>query len=196
MGLSLDSLIVAKTSDLASVTPFSIGQRIVLLIGISCSMLSLPLWSANGEALARGDYCWVKANTYRIANISLVIVAFASAMLVLFGSWFIKIWLGTDVLIPPKMMIGMACMQAVLSYISPFFMVLNGAGMISVQIRVFLIYTPISIVCKYILSSMFGIWIIPWVGFLLYAVLIAWPMYFSAVGVFNKQSIFIINKEF
>lgn len=193
LGLSLDSLIVANTSDLSSVTPFSISQRIVQLVSVSCTMLSMPLWAANGEALARGDYNWVKTNTYRIANISLAIVAFATVILVLFGGWFIKIWLGSDLLIPIEMTVGMICMQAILSYISPFFMVLNGSGMVSEQIALFILYTPISIVCKLLVSSIIGIWAIPWVGVFLYTILIAWPIYYYAKGIFNRNNV-IVNK--
>ena len=69
-------------------------------------------------------------------------------------------------------------MQVLHSFISPWFMVLNAYGIVNKQILLFSIYTPISFVLKFYLSSIWGIWAIPMVGAILYFLIICTGTYF------------------
>lgn len=188
LGLSMDSYIVGRNYGLDSVTPYSIGYRIATVMGVATSMLSMPLWSANGEALANKEFLWIKKTTQKMSLISLGITILGSLIFLVFGNELIKLWLNNDLNISFLLMSGLLFMQIIQSYISPYFMVLNGAGIVKKQIYMFLLYTPISIVLKYILSVYFEVSIIPWTGAFLYALLIAIPTYIMARNVYNKRS--------
>ncbi|MBS4200594.1 MATE family efflux transporter [Bacillus sp. FJAT-49732] len=185
IGLSMDSYIIAQTSSLENVTPYSIGYRIAMVMGAATIMLSTPLWAANGEALSKKDFSWVRKTTKKMSRMSLGVTLLGSIIFLVFGSHLIDLWLNNNVKIPFLLMAGLLLMQIVQSFISPYFMVLNGAGIVKKQIILFSIYTPVSLCIKYYLSIQFGFLVVPWIGVILYTLLIALPTYILAKKVYT-----------
>lgn len=184
LGMNMDSFIVARTSNLENVTTFSIALRVTQLISVATTMLSSPLWAANGEALARGDFLWVAKITRKMSMLSVALTVISSVFILLFGKYLFGIWLGYDINISITLLAGLLLMQILFSYISPYFMVLNGAGIVRKQIYVFLIYSPLSFAFKYLFGYWFGMEFIPYVGAVCYGFLIIIPVYIMARKVF------------
>lgn len=183
VGLSMDTFIVAKTCTLADAGSYSILYRVSAIFSAVVGILSAPLWGANGEAIARGDIEWVKKNTRRMSfimgsiSIILALIGVASAKFIF------RIWMGADFEFSFASLIWLAVMEIILSFISPYFMLLNASGVVKKQIILFGIYTPISFVLKYYLSAHYGIFMIPMIGAILYFIIVALgTLYFS-----NKQ---------
>ncbi len=175
-GLMIDNLIVAHFCGLGEVAGFSIASRVSTTLGMAVGMISLPMWSANGEALSRGDIHWVRITTIRIAKLSLALALFTGAGLVAFGPFVFNVWLGGSVQVPRSLLIGFALRELGFSLASPFFMVLNGAGRVSAQVVMFLVFTPLATGLKIGLVGPFGsagvVWgmavayllvVVPWV---------------------------------
>lgn len=192
LGLSMDSYIIAQTCGLESVTSYSIGYRIATVMSVASTMLSTPLWAANGDALAKHDYSWVRKTTRKMSQLCLLITLSGSIVFLIFGNWLIRLWLGAEVEIPLLLMCGLLFMQIVQAFISPYFMVLNGAGIVKKQIVLFAVYTSISLYIKYFMSIQYGASVIPWIGAILYLVIIAMPTYILAK---NTYEIVKHNKE-
>ncbi len=163
LGLSIDTFLVAKLGSLQDAAPYSILYKIAHFISMICAMVSTPMWSANGEAMAKEEYDWVRRNTYRVSIISIGFSLFVSVVLVLFSDLLFGLWLGQNFVFSKFCLIGMAITQIILSGISPFFMVLNAAGIIKKQIIVFLAFTVISLVVKILVVPYCGINYIPWI---------------------------------
>ena len=172
LSLALDNFIVARTSSLEESGTYAILFKLASLISIACVMISTPMWAASSEAFAKGEINWVKKNPRRISIISIGISIFAIAFLLLFSDFILKAWINSNFSYSKVLLIGMGFMQLLLSFISPYFMVLNAANIIRYQVIIFFIYFAISLPLKFILSNIYGIETIPWVGAIFYLVII------------------------
>lgn len=171
-GLSLDNFIVARVSSLAESTTYSILHRATALISVGCGMLATPLWGAFGEALERKDYKWVEIRCKKTAVLSLSMALMATFALLVLGDVLFTIWLGQKLEYSMLMLGGMCLMQGLVSFISPFFMVLNARGIVEKQIFIYTIYTIISLSLKFMLGRAIGVEWIPLIGSLCYGLLI------------------------
>ena len=66
LAMNADYLVIAHVLGPESVTTFSVPARLFAQLGLLVSLVNLPLWPANGEALARGDVAWVRRITARM----------------------------------------------------------------------------------------------------------------------------------
>lgn len=171
-GLAIDTFIVANVSGLDNATPFSILHKVAVMISMVVGMLCTPLWSANGEALARGEKQWVEKNTKKMVKITLAFSILISIILIITSKWFFKIWLGPDFTFSLPCLIGMCITQIILSGISPYFMILNAANVIKKQILIFLLFTCSTLILKFWLSHTYGVNIIPWISNFCYMICI------------------------
>jgi O-antigen/teichoic acid export membrane protein len=176
LGLSLDNLVVAKVCGLGEVADFAVASRVAAVIGGVVSMLSMPLWAANGDAFARGDLLWIRRSCIKASALSLALALCASLMLVAFGPWVFEKWLGKDLNLGRSLLASCALRETLLAVAAPFFMVMNAAGLVWPQIRVFLVFTVLVTLLKIILTKIMGsqgaalgnaalysVWVFPWV---------------------------------
>ncbi len=191
IGLSMDTFIVAKTCNLTEAGSYSIIYRVATIFSAVVAVFSAPLWGANGEALERGDVQWVKNNTKRMSivmgGVSLVLLTIG----LLSAKFIFKIWLGEDFEFSFLALFWLSVIQVLLSFISPYFMILNASGAIKIQIILFAIYTPLTFALKYYLSSIYGIATIPMIGSITYFLIIVIGIYYYANRKINsyKQKI-------
>lgn len=181
--LNMDNFIVAKASALGSVTNYALALRVTQLINVACTVLSAPLWAANGEAMARGDFEWVRKTTRKISRLSVVIVLITIIVLLSIGPMLFNIWLGYEVGISRLLLLGLLLVQLAYAFISPYFMVLNASGRVGFQILVFAVFAPISITGKFIACKYLGIEYLPYAGAILYTCFVVLPVYLLV----NKQ---------
>ena len=188
-GLAMDTFIVAHVSDLDEATPFSILHKVAIMISMVVGMLCTPLWSANGEALARGEKQWVQKNTRKMVKIALGFSVISSIILIILSRWFFKIWLGPDFKFSIFCLTGMCVTQIILSGISPYFMILNAANVVRNQIMVFLFFTISTLLLKFWLSPMWGIDIIPWISNFCYMIcIVPFVVFWSKRELKNKTA--------
>ncbi len=171
-GLAVDTFIVANVSSLSDATPFSILHKIACVISIVVGMLCTPLWSANGEALARGEKGWVHKNTIKMAKITIGFSTICSALLIVCSPFAFKLWLGGDFEFSMICLIGMCVTQIILSGMSPYFMILNAAGIVKKQVVVFTCFTIVSIILKFTLAPTISVNAIPWITNICYIIFI------------------------
>lgn len=180
IGLTMDTFIVAKTTSLSDAGMFSILYKLTSFVSVACTMISAPLWAANGEAFAKGDYKWVSNTTKKVVVISLAISILAGIFLSLCAIPILDVWLNKEYEYSYWCIIGLCFMQIILSGISPCFMVLNAASVITEQIIAFSLFVSLSIVLKLWLAPEYGLSVIPWISVICYIVVIV-PMVISCV---------------
>lgn len=187
LSLSIDSFIVAHTCSLSEVTPYSVMYKIAHLISVVCIMLSAPLWGANGEAMQRGEYEWVNKTTKKIALISFVLSGTASIGVILFVHP--ALLLLTDGIVQPDyiLLVLMCLVQIVTSITSPYFMVLNAAGIVKYQIVTYVIYAVVSLPLKFVLGKAYGMTAITAVGFVSYLLCLTIPTIFRSIWYLKKH---------
>lgn len=177
---SVDSFIVGRSYGLVESSWYSIALRVSQLLGTVATMLTTPLWGANGEALARGDIQWVRRNTRRLTGIMLGATAGASALILLLAGPLFGLWLGRDFSVPTSVLSGMLAMQVLRAGISPYMMAINAANRLRAQILAFLVFTPLSFGLKLLGSQSLGVAFIPWIGAACYALIICPVVFVSA----------------
>lgn len=190
IGLALDNFIVARAISLSEAATYSILFKITHMIGGITTMLSAPMWAANGEAFARGELDWIKQSTKKMALVLLGISTFASLSLLIIARPFFKIWIGEQFEFSIFVLIGMCVMQILLSVITSYFMVLNAMGIVRMQIAIFAVYTPLSFAFKYILAKSYGALAVPWVGVFSYSIFIVIPVLVIVNKLFKSNSRF------
>ena len=175
ISLSIDNWVVAQTSSLVDVTPYSIMLKMANLVNVVATMLSTPLWAANGEALERGEVDWVKRKTRDISTTSALLSAVCSLGLIVMCKP--ALWLLTDNRVSADFiaLTGMCILNVLISITSPYFMVLNSARVIPFQIVTYVIYAAISLPLKFLIGNTYGVNLIPWVGAISYFALLTIP---------------------
>ena len=187
VSLSIDNVIVAHTCGLSDVTPYSILYKIAAMIGVVSAMLSSPMWSANGEALQRGEYQWVREATRKIALISVLFSTAATIGILLLMKP--ALWILTDGTVETdySLLIGMCLYQIIVSFTNPYFMILNGAGIVRFQIVNYLIYAVISLPMKFLLGERYGAMVIPWIGLGTYLLILTVPTMLRSFQVIGQR---------
>lgn len=186
ISLSLDNFVVTKVVSLKETASYSIAFKIASFIGIISTMLSTPLWAANGEALTRGDYSWVRKQTKKMTELSLLLSVVASIGLCIVSKP-VLFWLGKDIAVSYGTLIGMCVTQILVATTNPMFMVLNASRKVIVQMIMYGIYAVVSMSLKFALGRIYGAVAVAWSGaisFLLIIVPILWYAYRKEV---NKE---------
>jgi O-antigen/teichoic acid export membrane protein len=156
IGLYADNVIIAHLSGLESVAMYSVAARAIMIVGAVMSMICVPMWAANGEALARGDIAWVRRNTARLVKLSIGFTTLAAVLMISLGPLVLRVWLGSGFEVSRLLLGALALFAIGTSASAPFFMVLNAAGVVYPQVMLFLIFTPVALVAKIELGRIFG----------------------------------------
>lgn len=173
--LSADNLIIAHALNLEAVTEFSVPARVFTALGLMVTLVNAPLWPANGEALARGEYAWVRRTTNRMTWLSGGAVLAASAALVLAQSQVLGLFAGAHATSVPALLgLALGAWWLVVATTSPRFMVQNAAGVVRPQLVGWTAYLFVSVPLKWIVTTHVGIIGIPLAGTVAYITCV-WP---------------------
>ena len=74
-----DVIVAARVVGQDGAAQYSIGFRVFMLVPVMISLVTLPLWPAYGEALARGDRVWIHRTFWLSTFGSLVLTLVSSA---------------------------------------------------------------------------------------------------------------------
>ena len=134
------------------------------------ALVNLPLWPANGEALARGDLAWVRTVTRRMTVISVLTIVLPAIPLTLAGGPLLTAWLGMPLDVTGGLLFALAAWWILQSAVSPRFMVQNSVGVIRPQLLGWTLYLVISLPLKWFAADTLGLAAVPAVGAAVYAV--------------------------
>lgn len=112
----VDPIIITQALGADAVAGYGAMQRL-FAVGLVAQHLVMPLWPAFGEALARGDFGWVRVTLYRSLAATLGLTALLGTGLVVLGPWITRHWLaGTGPVYVPSwsLLTGMAALNLLL----------------------------------------------------------------------------------
>ena len=185
IGVSADNIVIAQVLGAKAVTQLAVPARMAAPMAGVAMMVFLPMWSANGEAIARGDIAWVRRTTRRLTLLALFLTTTGALIYVLFGPWAIHLLVGNAVAPDRFLLAGLGTWSVMLAAVGPSFMVLNAARVLRPQIIMYLIFTAASIAFKLLLAKRFGITAMPWITVCAYGVCILIPLYLLLPRVLN-----------
>ncbi len=179
--LNVDNVIIAARAGAEAVTAYAVPARLASLLGLMITTLYLPLWSANGEALARRDHAWVRKSTRHMSLYGALAVAVVGGGMVLFGDLIIQLWMGRSFEGQLFVLALLAVTAVAMALASPVQMILNSVGSTRPQITAWGIFLVATVVAKVVLVSPDSVWMAPLATALGYWGIILPAMYFACL---------------
>ncbi|MEV5692514.1 lipopolysaccharide biosynthesis protein [Micromonospora globbae] len=167
---SADNLVIAHTRGLEAVTEYAVPAKVLAQAGMLVSLVNVPLWPANGEALNKGDLGWVRRTVRRMTLISTAVAVVPAVILVAVGEQMFATWLSAPLGDDRWLLVGLATWWTLLAAIGPRFMVQNAAGLVRPQLVGWAAFLAISLVLKWYGSEKWGIVAVPFVAVGVYLV--------------------------
>jgi O-antigen/teichoic acid export membrane protein len=170
--LNLDGLLSAHVLGLSAAANYALVARLFGALGLLVTLVCLPLWPANAEAMARGDLAWVRHNTRLMLVLSGCVVGVSGLVLVLVGNDILHAWVRSPELVamPTSLLVSLLFWSVLVAVAAPLFMVQNSIGLLGPQLLGWAAFLASSVVLKILLARSMGITGIPLAGCLSYAV--------------------------
>lgn len=163
LATSLDNLVLTHSVGLAAVAAFAIPAKVFAQFSQALMLINLPLWAANGDAMARGDVHWVRRTTLRMVMLSSGAAAAGGVVAFLLGPSILRVWLGQDLELSSYVLAGLALTTVATASLSPLFMLQNAAGVILPQILGWGAFAVVTLPGKYLATHLWGFEVLPWV---------------------------------
>jgi O-antigen/teichoic acid export membrane protein len=185
--ISLDTLIVSKTLDLGSAATYGIALRISALLSLIPTMMYMPLWAANGEAIGRGDFEWVRKTVGKMTVLCPLLTGAIGLPVLLGSDTVLHWWLKTNAGISLTLLMGMLLWAVLQGIAAPRFMVLNSIVIVRPQIWMQAGFVLIGIPAKIIALKQFGVDALPWINCILYMLVILPSLEYSFKNVLSLR---------
>ena len=187
IALNVDNLIIAQRLGAAAVTEYAVPAKLASLLGLVVTTLFLPLWAANGEALARKDYKWVRRTTIKMSILGGGGVFVCGALLVIFGGYITQLWMGREFHGQTQVLIYLSSLSVLMAIASPFQMLLNSVGVVGIQVKIWVLFLILSVFLKYYFLSSYDVWIIPFISSAVYLLCIIPSIVIAAFSILKVQ---------
>lgn len=174
VALYSDNLIVAHVFGAAEVTQLAVPAKLFAALGLVVTLVNVPLWPANSEAMARGDTTWVRRTTRTMTLLSGAAVLIPASGLIFFGDRIIGSWSQGAVHPSQLLLVALAAWWTLLATASPRFMVQNSVGVLGPQLVGWTLFLLVSIPAKWIAAQQLGLAGVVLAGALAYAAFV-WP---------------------
>lgn len=186
IALNIDNLIISFKLGSETVTDFAIPAKIASLLGVVVTTLFLPLWSANGEAIAKRDYDWVLKTTKKMMFLGSLVVFLCSIPLIVFNKEIINIWMGREFENQQEILFFLCVLSLGMAITSPIQMLLNSLGRVQFQIKIWVIFLVVSVLLKITFIDDFELWVIALISSLAYFLIVIPMLIYSALNIFKE----------
>ena len=181
VSLNADNIIINQHLGPEAVTEYSIPAKLASLIGLLITTTCVPLWAANGEALARNDLAWIRKMCLSLTVVAGLVATFIGFLLYFFGNTITEVWMGRRFADFNIIIIALAAFSIMQAIVSPSNMLLNSKSKIKIQIIAWSIFLIVTLTAKTLaLNTFSNIWIIPAISAISYCLFIAPPVFFTA----------------
>lgn len=178
IGLNIDQVLISAMFGPDQVVNYTVPARLASVLMLTVSILYMPLWPANAEAIARNDWVWVRRNNLRMSLFGSAIVAASGLCLYLLSDTIIMLWMGREFPGQSEIVAAAAILAIAMSFTSPFNMILNAAHIVFSQILIWMIFISISVSFKVYCAGEDKFWLLPLISSLSYIFLITIPVLF------------------
>jgi len=152
-----DMLVVSATLGAHEAAVYSVNMRIITLVGSLAVVTLGQVFPAFGEALAGGDMPWV-TRTFRRLTLALAgYSAVASLTLLVVTPAFVGWWVGSDLVPPTSLLVGLVVWTAYTTLLIPANMLMNAALVIRIQIVLSLAMAALNLPLSIVLAHHLGV---------------------------------------
>lgn len=162
LAFNSQNIVIAHVLGPSQVTEYALVQRLYSIIPMVVGLITQPLWPAFGEAVARGEWTWVRRTLWRAISINGVIAAMPAIILLIFGESIVHIWTKGQVSTSHWLLAGFSLWVVISAICSPICMLLNAAGAVLFQVVSSLLFAGITVLLSVFLVSRFGLPALIW----------------------------------
>lgn len=127
------NILISNLFTPSMVTPYQICFRYFSLLLAIFTVICMPYWTATTDAYERHDMEWIRMTTRRLDLMTLGIFIFMIIMVVC-SDFIYSIWIGNDISIDIRLSIAMAIYVFILIYSERYSYIINGFGMLRLQL--------------------------------------------------------------
>ena len=139
-----DNFLITHLYGPSEVVPYNIVYKYFSASSMVLSMIIVPYWSSITEAYISEDYQWLRSSMKSLIKISVGSLFFLLIML-LISSFIYGVWIGDKVDIPFTLSLYTSFYFILNIFCSPFTVLINGTGKITIQLYSLVITAAINI---------------------------------------------------
>ena len=157
-----DNLIIAHYLGASEVTVYAISLKLFSIPAILASFYLNAIWPAYAEAHSRGDKEWVRTAFYKSLGYSAVFIIPLSTLILIFGKFILKKWVGEAMDPPLTLMAGLYIWSILTVLGGNFAALLNGLNILRFQMFVSLSMALVNLIISIYLVGIIGISGVVW----------------------------------
>ncbi len=161
LGVSLcyasDNLVIAQVLGHEAVAEYSIHQKLFSPLTFMAGLALMPLWSAFGDASARGDMRWIKKTLLVTSSLMLGFGLVGGGLLYASADWLMLHWLKGRITADLSLCLALLLWASVDLTGRGIAMFLNGAGLLKQQMVIVALFVPLCIGLKLLLARQYGL---------------------------------------
>ena len=146
--MNVDNIVISLSVGPEAAAAYAIPMRLGSLLTLVILAIYMPMWGANGDAIAKGEFRWVRRSAVQMSVIGAAIVLALGGVLLLASDWIIQLWVGRAFENQRLVLAGFVLLSTVTAITSPFNMVLNAMGRVTIQIWPWLAVLLLTVAAK------------------------------------------------
>jgi O-antigen/teichoic acid export membrane protein len=127
------NLLISNLFTPSMVTPYQICFRYFSLLLAIFTVICMPYWTATTDAYERHDMEWIRKTTKKL-DMMMLAIFICMMMMIACSDYIYSIWIGNDISIDIKLSISMAVYVFILIYSERYSYIINGFGMLRLQL--------------------------------------------------------------
>lgn len=188
LAFTSDNIVITQVMGAAAVAIYSVPQK---LFGFSAQLINIgmmPIWPAYGEAIARGDFQWVRKAFRNSISLTLAISCLICPLLSVTGPWIVRVAVGRTLHVPVLLFWALAFWGIIYAVWVPITMLLNGAGSLKAQSTAAITSSLVNLALSIYLTRRMGV-IGVCLGSIIAQLTISFPIGIYLIhNLFNKMS--------
>lgn len=128
----MSNFLILRYIGASEVTSYNIAYKYISVLWMVWSILTTPIWAAVTDAVAKGDFDWIKNTQKRYLKL-LGLFTIVGVIMVIISPFVYKIWIGDKVAISPILSAFVFLYIWVMMYGNVYVSILNGAGKLNLQ---------------------------------------------------------------
>lgn len=138
------NILISRFFSPDMVTPYQIANRYFMVAMLLFTILCVPYWSATTDAYAKHDFTWIR-RANRTLNRFMVFIFLLIVGMICVSPFIYHIWIGDKAAVPFSMTVLVGMYQFILIYSTRYSFVLNGIGVLRLQLYVTIVMAVVYI---------------------------------------------------
>lgn len=126
------NFLIIRYFGAVSVTEYNIAYKYLSVLFMVWGIMTTPIWAATTDAMAKGEYVWIQHTISKFLK-AFALFTICGIFMVAISPWVYDIWIGDKVHIAVMLSAAVLVYNLALMFGNVFVLVLNGCGILKVQ---------------------------------------------------------------